>query len=107
MNFKEILAFDAEHVFLNPSEFAETMVVDGEKISAMWGQESVPAPDELGATVDAWGVNTESAVLLVAEASLPLPVPGQNITVDGKVWSVNKASPQNGILRLELYRNTA
>lgn len=106
-SFKDSLAFDAERVFLNPDEFAEIMTVNGAPMPAMWGEEIRPAPDELGATVDAWGLNSERAVLLVPQSAMPLPVPGQRLTIDGKGWTVEKSRPQNGVIRLELARNTA
>lgn len=107
MTFKEALAQDAATVFLNPAEFGEEMVIDGVSMPAMWGEESASARDVHGVGLDGWGVNAESAVLLVLKNAMPRPVPGQRITVDGITWSVIKARPQTGILRLELERNTA
>ena len=107
MNFKDTLAHDAAAVFLNPAEFGEEMTVDGVGMPAMWGEESAPGPDIHKADVDAWGLNVESAVLLVPQSAMPLPVPGQRLDVDGVAWTVKKARPQMGIIRLELERNTS
>ncbi|MDL2268870.1 hypothetical protein LJC71_04940 [Desulfosarcina sp. OttesenSCG-928-A07] len=107
MNFKDALAFDAASVFLNMEEFAEEMVVDGVSMPALWGEENVPAPDIKASTVDAWGLNTETAVLLVLESNMTRPVSGQDMVVDGETWTVIKARPQCGILRLVLQRNVS
>ena len=107
MTFKEALAFDAAHVFLNVDEFAELMTVDGEEMPAQWGEEVAPAPNVLESSVDAWGVNTEKAVLILLESRLPLPVAGQSLLVNDVAWQVIKARPKTGLIRIELQRNTA
>lgn len=107
MNFKEALAFEAEHVFCNVAEFGELLLIDGKPVPAVWGEENAPAPDVQESGVDAWGLVTEKAVLNVPGGSMPLPVSGQNVDVSGITWTVKKARPKNGLIRLELERNTA
>lgn len=107
MNFKETLAHDCAAVFLNPAEFAGEMVINGVPMPAMWGEESASARDVHGVNLDGWGVNAEQAVLLVLEAAMPCPVPGQHLEIDGEAYTVTKARPQYGILRIELERNVS
>lgn len=102
MNFKDALNADIIDAFLNESEFAEIMNVDGQDIATLWEEENMPLSE-----ANAWGINVEGAVLLIAENAMPLPVPGQCITVNEQGWIVRKAIPQQGILRLELTRNTS
>lgn len=93
---------------MNAEEFAEEMIIDGVPMAAQWGRESVPTPDlNDSESMTAWGINTETAVLLVLESAMTRPVPDQNMMVNGEVWTVIKARPQHGILRLELQRNVS
>lgn len=106
-DFKEALAFEAKWIFLNPEEFGEPLLVDGVETIGLWGESTQPAPDLKPATVDAWGLNTDSAMLCLPENAITLPVVGQELNVNGEAWTVRKARVQTGIIRLELERNSA
>lgn len=107
--FKEQLRKDAHCVFLNPEEFAEKMDINGRQVTAQWDDTLLPLAvsgnkhtDPLGL-----GVISQTAILFVHEDEIDCPLPGEEMYVNGTPYLVSKADSQEGIIRIELERNTA
>ena len=107
MSVKEALAHDAEHIFMNPDEFADLLTINGRPVPALWDDALRPRGEGSQTAPTGWGVVAHTAALLVRAQDFPSPLPGEEIVVQGVRWTVAKAHPQNGVLRLELERNTA
>jgi hypothetical protein len=96
--------------FLNPKEFGEEMLVDGEACLGSWDkEEEQPVKQFFGQGWDnAIGVFTVERVLYLMRtdgAIMETPVPQQELDIDGKIWTVRDAEPESGIVKLTLYRN--
>ena len=107
MKLRQQLVRDAHAVFMNPDEFAELISIeDVPETPAVCDWAAQPGGEHLyGDTGDTWGVNAVHAEITLAEGVIPLPEPGQELTVNGRAWTVRSAVPQNGLLNLKLYRN--
>lgn len=106
MTLKEQMVKEAV-IFLNPDEFGEEMTVDGHSMLGFWDEETQPAPRFFGATMDVMGVNTVERLLflLPPDPGWPGPVSDQELDIDGVLWAVRDARPENGIIKLTVYRN--
>lgn len=109
MNLREAMLNDVARVFLNTDEFAELISIeDVPETPAVCDWSAQPGGEHLyGDTGDTWGVNAVHADITLAEGVIPLPEPGQELTLNGRAWTVRSAVPQNGLLNLKLYRNVA
>ena len=105
---KEQLGKDAL-TFLNPKEFGEEITVNGVSAFGCWDEVEQPAPVFFGASMDVIGVNTVERVLFVMPKAddhrLEMPVPDQELNIDGAYWTVRDAKPEGAITKLTLYRN--
>lgn len=106
MSLKDQMAAEAS-IFLDPNEFGEELMVDGQPMLGCWDEEIQPAPRFFGATMDVMGVNTVERLLFLLPQSpdWPCPVPDQEIEVDGSLWNVRDARPESGLFKLIVYRN--
>lgn len=104
MNFKDQLQKD-QAAILTTQEFANLMTVDGIETNGIWDDVTRTAPAFYGQQMDTWGVNTVERLLFVSERDVPCPVPGQDMTINGLVWTVRDAQDNCGLLRLTLFRN--
>lgn len=103
--FKKILEDDAKQVFLNLDEFSEEVNIDGVVMPVIWGEHSETGEGFHRVTVDSFGLSVESLTIYVAEGAMLRPVPNQRMWIDGERWDVMKASPQQGLICIELFRN--
>ena len=95
MSFKDHMAADVSGVFLNTSEFADTLDVDGVEMAALL--------DDTRATDSTMeGVSLYDATLYVATASLDMPVIGQRMSVGGRDATVTGTEENGGILNIRL-----
>jgi len=109
MRLCDQLALDAHSVFLNTDEFAELISIeDVPETPAVCDWSAEPGGEHLyGDTGDTWGVNAVHADITLAEGVIPPPVPGQELTVNGRAWIVSSANTRTGLLHLKLYKNVA
>ena len=107
MNFKDALAFEAEHVFMNTDEFADHISVNGSSVCAVWGDSRQPLGEKSSTDPTGWGVASQTSVLLVLEKDFACPLPDEALDINGEIYTVVTVRPQMGIIRLELERNTA
>lgn len=107
MNFKEALAHEAVSVFCNPSEFGESVTIDGIPVTAVI-KDNCQSPAQLaGSLADVSGMGTLLAdrTLSVPTGSIPTPVPGQQLCINNEYWLVLKATDTFGMLHLLLQKN--
>lgn len=109
MTLQEQIVRDAAAVFLNASEFAERITIDGiEDIPALCDWSVAPGGENpWGSTDGPWGVNTVHAVISIEAGIFPCPEPGQVLVVNGRRWTVQHAEADQGILDIKLMRNVA
>ncbi|MDR2946715.1 MAG: hypothetical protein LBV79_08225 [Candidatus Adiutrix sp.] len=99
--FRDMLQRDAERVFTNPNEFGEAATINGVAVQVVIsGRKSETAERE----DDRPGVVFESAVLNYPTGKLPLPRANREIDWNGDKWMVLSAADNNGLHRLEIYR---
>jgi hypothetical protein len=108
---KEQIAAE-RHVFLNPKEFGDEMLVDGVPCLGCWDEEDGQIIRQyFGSSMeDALGVFTVERVLFMMRAdgaAMETPVPEQELDIDGVRWMVRDAKPDGGIVEINLYRNEA
>ncbi|MDL2279074.1 nitrate reductase [Desulfovibrio sp. OttesenSCG-928-G11] len=101
MNFKQSLSFDAERVFLNPSEFGEAHTINGvQLVAVVSGPESAQTDAGDGRN----GLVMETAVLNIQSGLMPLPHADRALIWNGEQWLVASAKDEDGIFHIELYR---
>lgn len=105
--FKAQLQKDAQDIFLNCEEFAEMVNIDGVEMPVIWGEESETGDEFYSAAVQSFGLNVETLTIYVLEGAMARPLPEQNLWIDGECWRVARVLPETGMLKLQLYRNTA
>lgn len=97
-------------VFLNPKEFGEEMLIDGIPCLGVWTDEQdQPVKQFFGQGWDeVMGVFTMERVLYFMRtdgAKMDIPVPTQELDIDGKRWTVRDALLEGGMVKAVLYRN--
>jgi hypothetical protein len=108
-NLKEQMERDC-FVFLNPKEFGEEMLINGIPCLGCFDEEQEQSVKQFfGAGTDnVFGVFTSERVLFFMRldgTTLKTPVPGQELDIDGKTWTVRDATSESGIIKAVLYRN--
>lgn len=103
MDFKEAVAWEAEEVFLNLNEFAETKPVTLNGVSCV-AQVIGPQTATAETKESRDGVSFETAVIIVGAGAVPLPRADREINWNGDKWIVSGAQDNKGLFRIELYR---
>ena len=101
MTFKEALAFDSEHVFLNPEDFGEEIELDGVKMIAVRGEEANFEASTLYPELP------ERPILLHVSTDMLLPeiAMGASVTLNGELCQVvSRHDGLGNMTRLELIR---
>lgn len=116
MSFKDDLAADVALTFLNPSEFGREIVFNGVAVTAVVedGGHSALDTGAAGGFENASGLTVLESVRTVymaADALHDLPVPDQEIDLDGELWAVcaetNSVRVEDGMLIVKLIRSYA
>ena len=105
--FKDVLHKEALTVFLNTEEFAELMLINGQEVPAQWDDTLQPLGEKSATDPTGWGVVSETPILFVLEEGFACPLPDEELDINGERYTVLKANPQMGVIRLELERKTA
>lgn len=87
-------------MFLAPDSQAEELVIDGIEVPAIVDREDCGEIEGVGVTV------TQLTLLLMASA-LDTPQVGQELDIDGKIWTVSSRQTMSGVLELQLYRDVS
>lgn len=107
LSFRQMLRADVRKVFLNPREFAEQHVIEGQPVRAILDEQCAGldggAADGFG-DVSGLGLLRADCVLHVAARAVPRPQPEQRLTVDGRFFTVIDVAEQDGLLRISLQR---
>ncbi|WP_077073639.1 hypothetical protein [Mailhella massiliensis] len=101
MNFKDALAFDSEHVFLNLEEFGEEVELDGVKLIAVRGEEENFEASTLYPELP------ERPIVLHVSTDMLLPeiAMGASVTLNGELCQVvSRHDGLGSMTRLELVR---
>lgn len=101
MELKEAMALEAASVFANPAEFGRLTRLEGKTFQAVIsGPKTALTP--IGD--DRPGVIFETAVLNYPAGFLPLPKADREVDWEGQKWMVMQSHDNDGLHRLELYR---
>jgi len=109
ITLKEQMALDVK-AFFNTQEFGEEMLIDGVPCLGIWDEEKdEPVKQFFGAGFDnVMGVFTLERVLYAARQDgglMAVPVPTQELDIDGKTWTVKDALREGVVIKMKLYRN--
>lgn len=105
LSFKEILQQDVKAVFLNPLEFGETHLVNGDPMTIVLDDvENIEREKKMKSHTD--GIYTRQVFFYVASADFgPLPKQGGMIDLDGKKYTVVDATDECGIYAITMEAN--
>lgn len=105
LSFKEILQQDVKAVFLNPLEFGETHLVNGEPMTIVLDDvENIEREKMMKSHMD--GIYTRQVLFYVASADFgPLPKEGGMIDLDGTKYTVMEAADECGIYSITMEAN--
>ncbi len=105
LGFKEILQQDVKNVFLNPLEFGETHLVNGEPMTIVFDDiENIEREKKMKSHMD--GIYTRQVFFYVAAADFgPLPAQEGLIDLDGKKYIVVDATDECGIYAITMEAN--
>ena len=105
LSFKGILAQDVKQVFLNPLEFAETHLINGEPMTISFDDiENIEREKKMKTNMD--GIFTRQVFFYVASADFgPLPKEGGIIDLDGQKYTVLDATDECGIYGITMEAN--
>lgn len=103
--FKDILQRDADQVFLNAAEFADTHIVDGKPMTAMVDDnENIEREKKMKSHMD--GIYARQILLYVKASEFgSLPAQGRLLKLDGKAYIVVDATDECGIYTITLEAN--
>ena len=105
LSFKEILQQDVKAVFLNPLEFGETHLVNGEPMTIVLDDvENIEREKKMKSSMD--GIYTRQVFLYVASADFgSFPKQGGIIDLDGQKYTVVDATDECGIYAITMEAN--
>lgn len=107
MGFREQVAADIEAVFLNASEFAELHKIDNvECLAVVCNDTTSKISHSLGGPRSTDGLHGDYATVAVKKDDLPrVPVQGNNMRLDGKLFKVAACTEDMGMLNILLVGN--
>lgn len=105
LSFKEILQQDVKNVFLNPLEFGETHLVNGEPMTIVLDDvENIEREKKMKSHMD--GIYTRQMLFYAASADFgPLPAQGGMIDLDGRKYIVVDATDEFGVYAITAEAN--
>lgn len=104
MTFKEMMRQDIDRVFLNPDEFGEKYTVNGrEGVSIIFDDIEVLNREKFRKEVKDDGTSLSQSMFYVKASDFGrLPKTGQQITIDGLRFRVEKAVNEQGIYSITI-----
>ena len=101
MTFKDIAAADIDNVFFDTDEFAENVIIDGRNIPIILDDDALQGMSEIYAQ----GLADGEQFIFVKEKDMHRkPLPGEELTMDGKEWYIRHAVSQMGVFALRIGR---
>lgn len=98
---KKMIADDVKKIFLNEDELADRHIIDGIEIECIV-DDSIDNVMGLKSMPYAEGVNITSKILFIKEGYIEYPDIGQQIELDGNLYSVKKAIDNMGMYEILL-----
>ena len=95
MSLKDDMARDILETFLNMDDFAEERTVAGRKISCIFYETTSSSGSDMG-------VIRHSYALQAAEKDLPELSPGDRLTIDGEIWTIESCAIDYGMAVVQL-----
>lgn len=108
MSFKDAVAADVKNVFLNPLEFADEHIIDGQPVMVAVDDDVIEERRGRsdGGMRHAEGVFQTMKMLYVAQSDLPrVPVRDELLEFDGEYYRVDKVSINMGMLEIAIEAN--
>lgn len=106
--FKDAVAADIKGVFLNPLEFADEHLINGQRVTAMVDSDIIKERNAPTAAEYAEGVFLEEKLVYVAEGDLlRRPVKGELFRLDGERYLVKEVAENDGVLEITIISNEA
>lgn len=105
MSLKSSMRDEARRVFLNLSDFAEEILIDGHPMTALCEWLIEPQGQALYGAPGNRGIQHFEAEIMLDVESIQVPEPGQQLRVNNRVWTVHSVEIHAGLLSLRLYRN--
>lgn len=104
MTFKEMMRQDIDRVFLNPDEFGEKHTVNGrEGVSIIFDDIELLNREKFRKEVKDDGTSLSQSMFFVKASDFGrLPKTGQQITIDGLNFRVEKAVNEQGIYSITI-----
>lgn len=104
MTFKDQLQRDVNNVFLNPSEFADIVVIDGIPFACIIYEDEFT--HEMARTIQLDGVFIQNTHILINSDSIKTPpVDGQKIKIKNKFYYVSDVQNEQGVLHITVSAN--
>ena len=99
--FRQSLAADIISVFLDLEFFGETHFVNGHPVKVVIDE------DIQKAGFKGYGVNVDSFLLFARESDLDRPTEGDQVDIDGRLYTVETCRLDEGLFEIVLRRPTA
>ncbi|WP_068783217.1 hypothetical protein [Paenibacillus phocaensis] len=102
MNFKDYIALDIDGVFFNPDEFADEVLINGERKIVTIDDEQLKKRAEK----EYFGVTTGMLLYFIPVASLPeKPEVGQTQFFNKKLYYIDDVKEAGGVYEIVLNQN--
>jgi hypothetical protein len=104
MDFKDALAADIDNVFFETKEFADNAIIDGKSVPIILDNDALNGKSETYAVGLSEG---EQLIFIKQKDLLRPPLPGEQMTIDGKQWYVRHSLSNKGVFELRIGRRRA
>jgi len=102
MDFKDVIAADIDDVFFEATEFAENVIIDGRSVPIIMDNDALNGKSD----VYALGLSEGEQLIFIKEKDMRrLPLPGEQMSINGKQWYVRHALSSAGIFEIRIGRN--
>ena len=104
MDFKDAVAADIDNVFFETKEFADNAIIDGKSVPIILDNDALNGKSD----VYAMGLAEGEQLIFIKQKDLRrLPLPGEQMTIDGKQWYVRHSLSNHGVFELRIGRRRA
>jgi hypothetical protein len=106
-SFKECLSDDL-NAFLNLKEFAETHQIDGVDVDLVIDDDQFSQRERMMSAEMfsmTQGIFNESKTFYVRASDMDKPAPREKLSLDGKDYTVNAATEENGLISVQITAN--
>ncbi len=105
MKFKDMVQRDIRNVFLNPEEFGESHIVDGEEMNIIIDENELVQREKKYKAM-AEGLHTKQLLIYVSAGEFgEPPLIGRLLELDGEYYWVTDVADEGGIYSISLEAN--